>query len=501
MNKNNDFRASTLFPVFDAIGVINQINFLSYWKFKNKLENVSMSLSLFDSDGVLLNTKEIEILGNPRTYEINLNSLIKTVNKDNKLGFNNYVEVEVFFEKEPFIKYPALVLSIKDESHSSVVHSCLRNFNPNENINENIVKPDQTGFDIYPREDIENYLIFIGGEIQEEYKLEIEIFNSKNSSIGYKSFELQNNSNKKLFNINLSNIIQELPSNNSGSYKVIIRHDIQDVFPRFYVGNYSNNSLPTLTHTFFDENNFDEDLKISNDIDINKLAASFMFPLFDTSKFITSISSYMANKAWSGKAHLKAFDKKGVLLKEVVFDNEEFTKFQKINKTNINSFIDSNELGIDEVFCKFELYSLQFPARFKLGLNIGYLNQEANGTNICFSPPIYSKNMEDKPTSSSWAPIGGLSNFEVYFHNVSMLNKHEHNDLQVFVFSNDGKKIIIDYELKPDSTIILSTFRNKRIRDFLKGSLGYVFFKSKNPFFSSWYLSVGNKGIGGDHSF
>ena len=370
MKKNNDFRASTLFPVFDAIGVINQINFLSYWKFKNKLENVSMSLSLFDSDGVLLNTKEIEILGNPRTYEINLNSLIKTGNKDNKPGFNNYVEVEVFFEKEPFIKYPALVLSIKDESHSSVVHSCLRNFNPNENINENVVKPDQTGFDIYLREDIENYLIFIGGEIQEEYKLGIEIFNSKNSSIGYKSFELQNNSNKKLFNINLSNIIQELPSNNSGSYKVIIRHDIQDVFPRFYVGNYSNNSIPTLTHTFFDENNFDEELKISNNIDINKLAASFMFPLFDTSKFITSISSYMANKAWSGKVHLKAFDKKGVLLKEVVFDNKEFTKFQKINKTNINSFIDTNDLGIDEVFCKCELYSLQFPARFKLGLNI-----------------------------------------------------------------------------------------------------------------------------------
>ena len=111
----------------------------------------------------------------------------------------------------------------------------------------------------------------------------------------------------------------------------------------------------------------------------------------------------MANKAWSGKVHLKAFDKKGVLLKEVVFDNKEFTKFQKINKTNINSFIDTNDLGIDEVFCKCELYSLQFPARFKLGLNIGYLNQEANGTNICFSPPIYSKNMEDKPTSSSGA--------------------------------------------------------------------------------------------------
>ena len=66
MNKNNDFRASTLFPVFDAIGVINQINFLSYWKFKNKLENVSMSLSLFDSDGVLLNTKEIEMKGDEK---------------------------------------------------------------------------------------------------------------------------------------------------------------------------------------------------------------------------------------------------------------------------------------------------------------------------------------------------------------------------------------------------------------------------------------------------
>jgi hypothetical protein len=267
------------------------------------------------------------------------------------------------------------------------------------------------------------------------------------------------------------------------------------------VGNYSNNSTPTLTHTFFDENNFDEELHISNNINTNELAASFMFPLFDTKRFITSISSYMANKAWSGKVSLKAFDKNGTLLKEAIFDNENFLKFQKINKTNINNFINTDDLGVDEVFCKCELYSLQFPSRFKLGLNLGYLNQEARGTNICFSPPIYSKNIEDKPKSSSWAPIGGLSNFEVYFHNVNMSKKDEYSDLEVFLFSSDGKKLIINYELKPDSTVILSTCRDKNIKNFLNGSLGYVFFKSTNPFFSSWYLSIGNNGIGGDHSF
>lgn len=32
MNKNYDFRASTLFPVFDAVGVTNQINFYLHCK-------------------------------------------------------------------------------------------------------------------------------------------------------------------------------------------------------------------------------------------------------------------------------------------------------------------------------------------------------------------------------------------------------------------------------------------------------------------------------------
>ena len=53
------------------------------------------------------------------------------------------------------------------------------------------------------------------------------------------------------------------------------------------------------------------------------------------------------------------------------------------------------------------------------------------------------------------------------------------------------------------SNLILWDFNvfDKNIKNFLNGSLGYVFFKSTNPFFSSWYLSIGNNGIGGDHSF
>jgi hypothetical protein len=67
-----DFRSSALFPLFVREGVTNRLNFLSYWKFKNKLEKFDMTLSFREHEGRLVNFKEIEISGEPKAYDINL---------------------------------------------------------------------------------------------------------------------------------------------------------------------------------------------------------------------------------------------------------------------------------------------------------------------------------------------------------------------------------------------------------------------------------------------
>ena len=72
-NNNLDFRASTLFPIYIQPGIKNRINFLSYWKFKNNLDNVHMLLSFRDKEGQLVCSDEISIAGGPKSYDIDSN--------------------------------------------------------------------------------------------------------------------------------------------------------------------------------------------------------------------------------------------------------------------------------------------------------------------------------------------------------------------------------------------------------------------------------------------
>ena len=55
------------------------------------------------------------------------------------------------------------------------------------------------------KSDVENYLIFIGGN-QKEYEFKISFEDSKNKVI--KKVKLNNKNNKNLFNINLNKIIK-----------------------------------------------------------------------------------------------------------------------------------------------------------------------------------------------------------------------------------------------------------------------------------------------------
>ena len=69
------------------------------------------------------------------------------------------------------------------------------------------------------------------------------------------------------------------------------------------------------------------------------------------------------------------------------------------------------------------------------------------------------------------------------------------------IFSADGEELLLEFELLPDASLRLSLSDNPVICSFLNGKLGYCFFKSSNPYFTSWYLSVGVNGVGGDHAF
>ena len=214
---------------------------------KNNLSNVVFSTTLRDAEGNCLGTDSKKISEIPYASSYKVNDVYSSeLSKITNIGFQASIEVEVFFEEEPVIKYPALILNYSDNSNSSFVHSCLRTFNPDENyIAENTSK-SQTGFNGFMKSDVENYLIFIGGN-QKEYEFKISFEDSKNKVI--KKVKLNNKNNKNLFNINLNKIIKNEHIDLDRA-KISVMHDANDVFARFYVGNTEKNKIPTLTHTF-----------------------------------------------------------------------------------------------------------------------------------------------------------------------------------------------------------------------------------------------------------
>ena len=499
-NNNLDFRASTLFPIYIQPGIKNRINFLSYWKFKNKLDNVLMSLSFRDKQGQLLCSDEISIAGGPKSYDIDLNDFIDQHVTSSTLGFAFSVEVEVFFEKEPLIKYPALVYCITNDNDSSVVHACLRSYNPSEIMPREICDSHQTGFDVFFEDPIINYIVLIGGSIQSEYCLNIIIHSANGELELIESITLFNDGCKKLFQISINDLFDKDILNNIGLCKVSIKHDIKDIFPRFYVGSLSANKLPSLTHTFFDENKL-SNKKATKISDTQNLFTAFSFPLLDSTIFNTSISSYMANKFWDGRVVIKLLDSKGAVITVKELSSKDFELFQKISTLNIYDFFAHDKFYQDSYSCKFELYADIYPSRFKLGLNIAKIGALSSGTNICFSPSIINDKTSSKEFSSTWCPIGGPSEFAAFFTNTWVFGTKKVSKVEAHIFSVGGEELLLEFELLPDSSLQLSPIDNPTICSFLNGDLGYCFFKSSNPYFSAWYLSTGVSGVGGDHAF
>ena len=91
-------------------------------------------------------------------------------------------------------------------------------------------------------------------------------------------------------------------------------HDANDVFARFYVGNTEKNKIPTLTHTFFDEQHTNAPAILDNQkifSEKNLYNASFSFPILDTNLYQTNLASYSSNAIWEGKASIEILKANG----------------------------------------------------------------------------------------------------------------------------------------------------------------------------------------------
>lgn len=500
----SDCRSSTIFPVYKNYETVTKIEFLSYWKKKHN-NKVVIKYTNRNLKGEILNVHYESII------KYKAVSFLASKYFNNAIdGFVGSVEIEVYSEFPPLFTFPALTLSISNAECSSVVHSCIRTYNANEKIKDYAIGYPQSGFDVSFNLKNKNYICFIGA-YKKRYNLLIQL--SENQKFKEKSIFIENQSYGQTHIVFLEELFSDEIIKMFNKPKCIIRHDLDDIFPRFYVGIINNFSFPTLTHTFYDTSSA---LETNQELDARKLRAvnenpikyfdsSVMIPIYSTEKYNTSIKSYAQNLNFSGLGLIKIFSPEG---------SELFSR--AMGKTEINKLNGLSELDLDELMkknnypnnkpCSILLGFVDklspFPSRFKLGLNIKKVDSKY-GSNICFAPQVMSQKTLSKPFSRRWFPIGGDKNFIASVHNTKLL-MNDNSSISKFIleFVNfNGDIMTRDYNLKPNSSIFLDLEDDQELKNFFNEQVGWCMVNAETCFIDAYYISTSGVQIGGDHAF
>lgn len=117
-------RASTLFPVLITPSSDTIVVFLNYWKIKNRIENVSCFIRLYESNGRLVSRLSMVITENHNEI-----SLAKLLGADN---FEGLAEIEFTGDRNFSFAFPAIVAFFRSGDYYSAVHSVGRVRNSDE---------------------------------------------------------------------------------------------------------------------------------------------------------------------------------------------------------------------------------------------------------------------------------------------------------------------------------------------------------------------------------
>jgi hypothetical protein len=490
---------------YDA-SIKNKLTFLGYWSIKHDT-SVILRLTLRERNGATFALKDI-IIKLAKTYEIDIFNFFN-IYTPTQSGFIYTLEVEIFSETQPMFTYPAMVLMYESNLGISAVHSCIRTYNENEILNDYAIGLPQTGFDLLLNKANRNYINFIGGKFS-QYHLKITLiykngdFISKEIDIKQSPYSLHTIFIEEIFG---SNLIE-------GKSRLIIEHNLEDVYPRFYCGYITNTELPTLTHSFFDtsekfvnsvRNNITT-LRVINNRKKIYYDSVFAVPIFPINNFNTELVSYDSNLKFTGKIIFEIRELDGTLIAMTIKNTASDNTLQGFTCLSIENLL--NEMGLKlenpcTLFVKFLSTKSSFPTRFKLGLNIYKKIEASVGTNICFGSTTFNEAIISKPFSRRWLPIGGEKNFIAWIHNTTLEIKTNiiKNLCEIDIYNTDGEKYSIIQLIEKNQTIQINVKNYPKIDLFLNGKIGWAFIKMDTNFFDAYYISNIGIQIGGDHAF
>ena len=496
-------RSSAIFPIFKNSSVNTSIQFLSYW-LKKHGNNVVVCFTVRNVDGKQLD-KSYEIITECRAYCIQISDLFSKVEN----GFCGSVEVEVFSKNRPLFTFPAITVCYEGNDSSSVVHSCIRTYNNGEVVGDYAIMYPQTGFDLDFSDHTKNLICFFGGKTA-VYNLCLELVEG-HFSRKYQ-LELSNAAYGQMHIIWLEDIIG---STNAGLYKkpkCIIHHDLEDVFPRFYVGILNEACAPSMTHTFYDTseaegvvNSNTLNLRANNQDHLNYFDSAVSVPLFSSKSFDTVLRTYGQNLFFSGDAVLSIHTLEGDVIYSRSLSQQEVSSLCGNGKLDLSEILNKANADAEKPYClklAFVDKKSPFPRRFKLGLNVKRKTQQF-GTNICFSPLVILEDTLRKPFNRSWFPVGGPRNYVATIHNTALerMELSETTQCNFEFFNHRGEAFSRCIYVSKNGSVFLDAEQDKELNDFLGKEQGWCMVTSKSYLTDAYYFSLADKQIGGDHAY
>jgi hypothetical protein len=499
-------RSSAIFPVVHNESYSSSIHFLGYWLLKRNIQEITLVITLRNSDGKIL-LRKIQIINQAKAFSINLKNLLEETNLDNLKNFIGSIETEFNSTRDMVFPYPALVLEYHNDNFNTCVHTLGRIYNDIEDLKENdeTLVPE-TGFDIHESNDLTSFLSFVNGPLE--------------NSDGYIQYTITNHDSKKLtgdfhlgkinpFETKLVYLKEHIPNlseflnNQSGS--VSLTHNFEGFYPRFLAGNIQK-SFPSVsfTHSYYDCTSCSDKTDFWNRNNDTHNDSSVYIPLFTRNNEYTNLIIYPNFSPCNFSINLEFYNKNGEKIHELPkFLHVDTTK-SKLHKIDFNEIIskyENNEIYCSNITCNFE--NNKIPSRIKFGLDVGMRNLKSKlPCNICFNSKMGNPLIENKPGSFHWAPIFPNRNSVIAIGNFSTLKNYQReSEIEMTFFrKEDSSTISKKFTLKANCEERIYS-NDADIRQFIKTE-GWATIKANNPYIQGFYFNFNNSGsVSGDHLF
>jgi len=500
-------RSSGIFPIIKNENYTSSIHFLGYWLLKRNISEVALLITLRSSDGNIL-LRKIQSINTAKAFAVHLDELLSEINYDIEKIFVGSIEIEFNTTQDMVFPYPALVLEYHNEKFNTCVHTLGRIYNDLEDMKENNeFQVPETGFDIYETDDLQSFLSFVNGSLDNpDGYIEYTVTNSKSEKLNG-NFHLGKINPFETKLIFLNKHIPELSKflgEKSGS--ISLKHNFHGFYPRFLVGN-TQKSFPSVsfTHSYYDCTSCTTDTDYWNRHTDDHFDSSVYVPIFSKKNQFTNLIIYPNLSPSDLTLQIDIHDENGKKL----FSNAKFLEIKvtekKLLKINFNEIISKLNTTNSSLAAHVITNSKnnKIPARIKFGLDVGISGQNSKlPCNICFNTRMGNPLLENKPGSFHWAPIFNKRNYVLTLGNFSSLKnyKKEANLELNFYRIEDTKTFREKFSIKPNTETRLS-INDLNLNDFIKTE-GWVTIKADNPYIEGYYFNLNSSGsVSGDHFF